>query len=315
MSELENEGLPTSGDEGFDWSLGVEPSPEEQPPVAPEDTGEEIPEAEGRPRNADGTFAKRDERSPDIQALLDRYGGDVDKALQGALEAQGLINTLGNEIGQLRQIQEQQIAQQPQPRYDYSGMIEEDPARATMLAFQNGDPYAFDQAWQAWAVEDPANAAAWRAEKSASIQVEQLRREMQQQVQPVAQAQQQDRFNTGFVDLVRRYPDMEQHIPAISEYLESRPYQKQIFENSPDPQARLQVVEDAYLVAQARNRDTLRSATQEMATAQTQAAEKALEDAFVASGTNAVREAPQKSLQELITEGWDEIPTSLYHGE
>src|SRR5262249_30124191 len=137
-----------------------EPEPEEE-----EDSGDEE-EEEPEQEEVEVTA----EHDPAVQAFLARYGGDVDKALQGAVELEVLLGRQSNEVGAARQraaeleqiLAEQQAltgttwltAEQQQwveeavtsgnPRAYVQGAMQEgefDLARAVVREWSREDPY------------------------------------------------------------------------------------------------------------------------------------------------------------------------------
>ena len=322
---------------GFNWETmepqTASPEPEQalEPPEVtgrPRDplTGRYLP-AEGQgPQEPSGEPAEASEAtgfSPEVQGLLAKYGGDVNQALLGALEAQKAIGGLANEVGQLRQLQEWQIQQQQeqqqqpqQRRYDYSALIDDDPARAAQLAWQNGDEHSFRDAWTAWSEDDPAAAAIWWSEARFSQLQQQVQKQLQQTAAPLYQAQQEDQMVRGLGNLAARYPDIAEHADAMTAYLSERPVLKAMLQSPHTPiDARMQLLEDAYQVSKARSGGVVGTANAGLAQAQAAANEQALKDAFVGSSATTVRTDGKKSLEQQVTEGWDKIPSTIYWGD
>jgi hypothetical protein len=92
------------------------------------------------------------------QQLLEKYGGDVDKALAAAVDAQELIGRQSSELGELRQYREQVRAAAVQmPPDQILAYAEQDPQQAAAIAYQQygRQSDALPAGDAAWAEMDP----------------------------------------------------------------------------------------------------------------------------------------------------------------
>lgn len=286
---------------------GATPAPEGQPGESAAATAPE------RPRNEKGQFAPTPEEpgyDPELQPLLDKYGGDVNKALRAAMEAQSTIGSMASELGQLRQVVQAQQWQQNQPEYDYAPLIEEDANQAAQIAFQNGDTRGFTAALTTLAQEDPTAAEVWRLR----LENIALQRSVQQELAQVRGFQTSQALDQNLAMLAAKYPDVSEVADTMATVLQERPTLR-MAAMSTNPQFVVQALEDAYQIAKARTSDTLGGAAAQVAQAQAQAHEQALRNAYVGTTTRAVGEEPQPNLADAIAAEWATIPTSLGWGK
>ncbi len=206
--------------------------PEGLPEAAPEP--EATPPAEPAPQ-----FAPQDPRA---QEVLDKYGGDVEKALSAAAEAQSLIGRQSSELGELRQMREYYDQQQQQASaQQIASYADEDPQQATMAALQQfgRGSVPYEQALSAWGDMDPFRAT--RFDNQAGMW------EMQQQIQP--QLQQQG-LAQAMNQMVAKYPDLPEYGEAIMREAENSPVISALQAQGQDVSAG--VLETLYLAAKGR---------------------------------------------------------------
>lgn len=313
-----------------------EPAPVEGTP-GPEPVSQETA-PEGRPRDEQGRFVSQEQpveqvepaaqpftSDPDLQQYLAKYGGDVEKALRGALEQQSLFGRQANELGELRQqlsqFQEQFQETQQRQQTDWDSLLE-NPAQAVQVAFQQGNAPMLQQAFAQWADEDPAAAWSWRSDRMIEVQRQQILQEVEQRIGPVVQQTSEQQFAQAMAGLARQYPDLEQMAPAMAQIAQERPHVLDGLQ-SQNPQVRATVLEDLYHLARSRSAPQIAAAIQQAQAAQAAEAERAKQDAFVASGSMSA--APQgeqqltpgdilaqgvlgRASQALIDEGWNTPP-------
>lgn len=191
-----------------------EPHPEE-PEAAeePEEELEEEVEEEDSPQF-----------SPDIQAFLDKYNGDVSKALEAAVNAQSKLGEQGQELGELRrmvqELGEKIPAKTPQSPFvpaEFQDAIVENPEQWALWAVQNENQAVYDQAMNEWYEQAPARAA--RFERAMEMQM--LEQRLQQQYQPVtetvAQQQNANAITSAHRALSQKYPDFQQVLESATE--------------------------------------------------------------------------------------------------
>lgn len=327
MSQLEQETPPVEGpnvENGFDWGTmrqaGEEGEPADGIGRQRDERGrfvaQQAPEA--AQAEAEAQLEAAAESDPAVAQLLAKYGGDTEKALKAFVEHQALTGRMSQELGQLRQFATQvqpyleQMAQERQaPPRDYSDMIEEDPGRATMEAWNAGDRRAAERAWMEWQEIEPGLATAWLND----VKMAQLAQTIAQSQAPLHQQQANAQFQAAVNDLVmREFPDAGDHVEGVKRYFDENPMLLQIAEQGPI-QARVEALRAAILAAKARSADTLRGAATQIAEASVDAREKALQAAYVASGANTQTGNQARTLAEQIGESWKSVPSGLYWGE
>lgn len=265
-----------------------EPAPEAAEEPAPDGT---YVDESGRLRGPDGKFVAKDaaheedtdaEPDPaanpepdewvldvdeDVQSFLEKYDGDLNKALRGAIEAQKMVGRQGSELGELRKVQsdlealkadmERRVAAQPfqQPQVappDYREMIEEDPRVAAITAYDNQHWDAMGQALAAWKEEDPAEARLFAMQVKAEADLMAQRIEFEQRLEAATpQRDPQADFTKAVAEVVKRHPDLEATLPAIQEVSRERPLLRSVLENG-TPEDRAAALEDLYLIAKSR---------------------------------------------------------------
>jgi len=153
---------------------------------ADEEADDELDPA-ARKRDEKGRFAPDDD--PIVQEYLDRFGGDLEKAIKSAAHQTSKIGEQGKELGELRQavtqmqsmlLEQQQQASHSQPAPVAPGelddAIEEDPGAVVHWAFANGQEAVYEEAVSAWYEIDPKAAA--RFERA--VEMEALKAELAQ---------------------------------------------------------------------------------------------------------------------------------------
>jgi hypothetical protein len=201
---------------------------------------------------------------PDVQSFLEKYDGDLNKALRGAIEAQKMVGRQGSELGELRKVQQdledlkttllqrQEPAQPQVPMPNYREMIDEDPRTAAITAYDNQHWDAMGAALAAWKEEDPAEARLFAMNVKHEADMLQQRMEFEQRLNERAPAADPDEdFTRRMAGMVQRYPDLEATLPAIGEVSKERPLLRQVLESG-SPADRVAALEDLYLIAKSR---------------------------------------------------------------
>jgi hypothetical protein len=300
----------------FEAAMAAKVTPEEEGQVAEETVAEEAEAveeevveeevAEERPRDEKGRFAslKADDLSPDIRAYLDAHGGDVAAALKDATEAQRVIGRQGSELGDLRKAVDQIQAAQGKPRVDtnsFAQLIENDPAQATVLAYQAGDTAAAGMALQAWKDEDPFAAGQWVTDQ----RIQELRSNFDQRLQsttaPLQQRVAGQDFEDALTTFARANPDVDQYTGTMQAIAQESPRILQILKDDPSVEAKIEVYDFLYNKARVRDTGRLAEQKQVVATEGAAAAEADKIGAAVASATSTVA-AGGKSNVELFKE-------------
>jgi len=241
-----------------------------QAPAAPEAGSQE-----GQPRDEGGRFVAKDPRAAQV---LEKYDGDLDKALAAAADAQELIGRQGSELGELRSYRDQVEQQSSQYTPDQiAAYAVEDPAQAAALAYnqygRGSVPY--EQALRSWGEVDPFTAA--RFDNQASVN------DYDRQIRPqIHQAE----LESGLNQIVAKYPDFPEYGDAILREAQSSPVVRALQAQGAPIGA--EVIEHLYLAAKGR---------QQVASSQTQAYDATLArqqklGAGVASATAARPDEP-----------------------
>lgn len=160
----------------------------------------------------------------DVQALLQKYGGNVDAALRAAVHAQRLIGEKGSELGQLKKQMEAGQAPGDEEAGEYDDLLyddqqeyafesrdafqdhlyeimDEDPAQAAELARRSGDRELYDEALENWHAEDPRAAA--RYERTLELNQRDALRDYQAQQTAIGTAQ----LNEAYSNVSSRFRD------------------------------------------------------------------------------------------------------------
>ena len=286
--------------EGVEEDSAEEEVPEEDgiEPVAEQQDGEEELEYE------------LDLEDPKVQAYLEKYDGDLNKALAAATDASSLIGQQGNEMGQMRQQltemqqylqwqhqQAQQAAAQPQPSnlppVNWGELIDDNPAAAAKEALSRWDDRALVAAVEAWKEEEPYEAAVFvmgLANELTRLELEEQNQARFVQAQQQAALQHQQR--AAFEDLgkqvgrvIEKYPDLPEALPAIAEVAEERPMLRAALERG-NPAQVAGALEDLYIIASSRQvADTSGDAMRKVAQATQREAQEAKAKAAVVSAS------------------------------
>jgi uncharacterized coiled-coil protein SlyX len=273
----------------------------EQPEAVAESVEE--PAVDERPRNADGTFAAKE--AEDGERLYAGQYKTVEELERAVQEKQQFADRLANELGETRRAMderfsglEERIATPITPQTPITReLIEENPAAATQLAFQQGNQQALAIAYEAWKYEEPADAASWRADVIANQRIAQLEQQYEQRLaqieQRVAPAETQaldNEWARTFREIETKYPDLASYKDEMTEIATEFPQFASDLRG--DPESRGKALESLYLIARGRTADTLRATQGEIAQQTAVEAQRVREDAFVASQTSQSAEAP-----------------------
>lgn len=349
MVDMWDDGEPTQedfalpGDEEL-FSMHDEGEPAEEAEAEPEGrtdavTDEEASEADaasGRPRDERGRYVAQEpaeaaeeteeaEPDPDRELLdryLSKYDGDEAQALKAAANQDSLLGRQAQELGELRAqqaqmeqyLQMQQMAQAQAQRSsyptDWETLIDEDPAAATKLAYEQGNETAYQAAAQAWEELSPGTPRVWydnEQMKGALGQLAQVQQQQQSQEQRWQMAQRAD-------ELVRQYPDLPNALEEMSQIAPKFPYELRALVNG-TPQEALAATESLYLKARALKGGEFAQKAQEIARSQTEEEMRVREGASVASASRTHTEPPLSpeeriaadwgTRDKLLAEGWN----------
>lgn len=250
---------------GPDGKFAPKDSPEPEEASAEEEVPTDVgiePEAESEvaesaPESDELIFELDD---PDVLGYLDKYDGDVAKALKAATEAQSLIGRQGEELGNTRKENEslQEVVAQLkalEDRLQYQsvpyrndsddnpqGLIQEVLERASQTG--HFDDATYEAAIQSWGLEDPFGAARFDAQVAVARQQAEAAVQEPPATGPDALAGEIEAFKG-------RHPDYQQMLPAIQELAAQRPLLgRSLYEGS--AQERAQALQDLYDLAKSR---------------------------------------------------------------
>lgn len=253
--------------EAFGEEVEVDPAPaaeEPQPEASLDDgTSEEKEEARSEPaRDEKGRFVAKD-ADPDLEKYLERFGGDVDKALRAAVEADRMIGRQGQQMGelqkQLRELQES-LSQPPEPQapqitqetvdwFD-DQIASRGPQAAAVWALQNDpagpDGVFYGRAMEAWFDESPREAAAFQTR----VEVVRATHALQAQQLPLYEQAAKQEFAAAWRSLQAEIPDLAD--PAIAEsMLKAAEEAPEVLSGlqSGDPDDRKRVIRTLYRLA------------------------------------------------------------------
>jgi hypothetical protein len=301
-------------------SVEAETTPEAPEPLVveadtPDTTDvEETPEAPeaGRARDEQGRFVAAEtepEPGPDLQA-------EIDKLRAQLAEKDSFIGRQSNEVGELRQQMEAELAslrQQASHVQITPDFIAEDPARATQIAFEQGDQYTMTKAFEAWKYEDGFSAAAWATQKqfeqreaALRAEIEAVKSQVHQNQAPV-QAQEEQRIWTQAWDkAAEANPDIRDFADVMLNDIAPQ-FADTLNWNGP-PEVRAKALTMLYETARGRNAGTLKEAVKQAEKETADDAQQARDAAFVTSQDTAGgaaetswEEAERLKAKELFT--------------
>lgn len=310
--------MSTVDDDGFDWA-NLEPASETEQPAETQEEPSEAATAEveveetapERPRNPDGTFAKKAEpEDPEVQAILAKYGGDQAKALKALAESQSYIGSLHNELGELRQTvaQAQQEWQRPRLQTDFDALLEENPQQAAMMALQAGDHAAYSRAKQEWNDISPGAPDLFEQNLRTQAELREIREALAQTQAPLVEQGRRQHLARAYQEVAQANPDFEDLRPQMAEVvteLESVGYDwiTPALESGDQAQAR-GALHALVKMARAHRTGNLAQAAQEAARQHVAETEAAKRDAIVASATSTVATTEDKSPADALWDQW-----------
>ena len=271
------------------FGVTEEVAPEE---VVPEVVVEETP----APEAAAETTDERDARIAALEAQL--------------LAKESFIGRQASEIGELRATVDERFASYDErlnrrPAQQITpDLIERNPAQAAQLAYEQGDSVAIGAAYQQWALEDPAAAATWVAERRADERETALRAEFDQRTKaledrfaPIQQQQEQ----TVLTQSVQALPDDVRAFLADADTVQKLATEFPTLGNAivaGSPSEKLNAIQALHGIHRGRTADTLNAAVTDVARTTAQEAQAARDDAHVASATASESESLTWEQQE-----------------
>lgn len=232
-----------------DAAIEAEETPADEPAVeATEEAVEEQPQL----RDEAGRFLPKFD-DPDVQSLLEKYDGDVSKALRAAVELQSVIGRQGQELGELRSLKSEieqlrQMVQTPSaPPPNVDAMLEENPGALAHWAYENGREDVYEQAMDAWFEFQPRQAARFEQ----AIMLRDVEQRMQSAIQPIAQPVAEQTAAREIVaaqrDLGAKYADFNEILSSATE-AELRDFPRDVAEKAQTGtyQEKIQALETLY---------------------------------------------------------------------
>ena len=215
-------------------------------------TPAEVVQADGQPRNDQGQFASLEEseveapavteepqaetqesQDPAVAALLQKYGGDVNKALEGAVHLQRKAGQQSNEVGELRRMVDElseiktSIAQgqQQQPVMDqatvdwFDQQTLENPYGMAEYARQQNNGILMQRALSTWKDIDPYQAAVY----TNNLQNEEQARQFEEKISKLQQLPMDASINVALTNVQSRHPELVAYSDAIEATMEKYP--------------------------------------------------------------------------------------------
>lgn len=215
-------------DAEFEAALAAQvASPEETPAeeVEPEAVVEEAPEAIEEPVvEAVEEHVVEDERLDALQAYLNKYGGDVEKAYEASAHAQRKIGEQGQELNELRQIVEE-FVNRPEPRAPQSPFINDqiqeaivnNPEMVARWAQENNNPAVYDAAMDEWFEQAPRAASRFEMQQAYTGLANTLAETIAPEINSVREQSKQRAVVDAHRSLKESYPDFQQVLETATE--------------------------------------------------------------------------------------------------
>lgn len=284
----------------------VEQEEEPQAEQPEEEEVEEVPEEE---EEEEGLFL---DLTPETELLLDKYGGDLNKALQALNESQSLIGRQGNELGDIRRELEamrsdmQTRASQPALQWPDEDDLPEEAVpklrRIAEAAFTNADAATFDNALSQWGEFDELGVETYKMLKATQVLALQQQDQTQTRDEPTLEA--------GVDSLVAKYPQLQttEFQSELNVEIEKLPSLGRILRGEiPGVTPAERVVafnELVERVAERRNSETRQLAARRVAVKTSQEARQARLDAQVAQSSQSqevIEEKPSRQIRMADT--------------
>ena len=301
------------------------------------DASAEAENAPERPRNEKGQFVKADpepEAEPEAEAaaepaveaapdtlILGKFK-NAEEVINAYTELEKHTGGLRNELGELRRMFEERLNQPAPPPVGApvaitQDLIDQNPGYAVQLAYEQGNEPALRLAFEQWEDAEPTKAAAWYAQQL----VAQERAEMQAQfaqlraeIQPAAERADTEAFQAGLREYVAEKPDAAEfiqggHLAALANEFS---WARETLERG-TPQQQIEAIKSLHAIHRGRNTDNLRVATQEVARATAEEAQREREEAFVASPSGTPGAVKPREADTIAAE-WDKLQAPIESG-
>lgn len=279
----------------------TEETPTAETTEVAETEAEEVPEEDG------DLVLEIDET---LQGVLDRYGGDLGKALQALAEKDSFIGRQGNEMGELRSelaaLREavMQVQQPPQFVGPYVNDLDENPKALLAEAMERGDQQTVQLALEAWGEEEPFAAAAFL------MHLQTIQAQAPPPASPVHQGSEAS-LESAMSAVVERHPDVEKYLPAIGEAAKEFPTLRSFMEQG-TPAQKAQAFEELLVIAKSRSSSSATSEAVKRVVLKTQEeVRKEKADAAVVSASTQSAATAQKTGLDSFFEAFDEAAERL----
>lgn len=253
-----------------------------------------------------------EETSPTETLLAGKYK-NAEELERGYEELKAFADRQGNDVGEQRALLQayaerlavvESQASQPVKQQITAELIENDPAGATQLAYEQQDPTAVGTAYRQWMAEDPGAASTWYAERRSEEQASALRaefsereRKLEERFAPI-QAQNEQ---AALREAVQSLPDEVRTFLADAPTVQALATQFPVIGRAivtGTPEERLNAISALHSIHRGRTADTLGQAVTDVARTTAQEAQAARDDAFVASSTASQEETSTWEQQE-----------------
>ena len=250
--------------------------------LEPEDPEKETPQEAQTPEEApvqETAEPEEPQRDPAVQAYLDKYGGDPDKAIAAAVEAQRLIGKQGEELGELRKLIEDRLPEERDEDYGvpmdastaswFDTLMEENPIQAMEWA-RNNDPSGayYNRGMGIWFDSNPAQAATYQNAVIAQALRDEFKESLATQTKPLQDQAHQQTLNSAWTEARKEFPDLDEHAEAMLEEAKASP---EILRGADSPDQMKRAINMLYRLAKGAAATTLETAKQEAETEQKQA--------------------------------------------
>ena len=290
-----------------------EPAPDQGGPEVPETApeGPEDDEGDGPgTEEGDGEPAPVPEPAAEVAELAARLAA-YEKRLADKDE---FINRQANELGDLRS-RTQQIENQSNMS-GWDEILYENPAQAAEMALNAGDRRRYMQAREAWEEVAPGAAANYERNITLQRQVDELQYQLQQGIAPLHQQQELNQVASAYAQVKQKYPNYDDFEGEMGTILNTRPLMKESLQSvlrNGSQEDQESALEDLYLLAAGRKRDTLGEAANE-AKATLDATSQAQRQAATVVTGGASNDEVAQSIADKIGAEWDEIASPYEEG-
>ena len=218
-------------DAEFEEAMSSLVAPDEE--TATDETAEETPaeetvEAAVEPDEEPEEVVEGETPAPqygeEVEAYLSKYGGDIEKALAAAIQAQSKIGEQGQELGELRRMV-QEIMDRPEPKAPQSPFVPEqiqeaidaNPGQVAQWAIQNENPHVYEAALSEWYDQDPKAATRFEITLNRELAKQEAQAQIAPEIESVREREKARAMNDAHRNLSTRYEDFQQVLETATE--------------------------------------------------------------------------------------------------